>query len=294
MSLSKIAKAKIKQKEQVAFKPRKIEKIIDVNRLEKKLEEIMALDHNEFSVEERLKALYVLQEIDSNIDKIRTIRGELPMEVADLEDEIVGLNTRITNINEEIANLTDQVNKKKQAAKDSKEQIKKYEAQQDKVKNNREFDSLNKEIEFQNLEIQLSEKRSKEFAIEVSNKNLILEETQSILNDRESVLKLKQTELASIVEETKKEEDQLVKIAAKARTIIDERLLAAYTRVRTNARNGLGVVAIQRDACGGCFNKIPPQRQLDIRQHKKVIVCEHCGRILVDPKIADEEAVVAE
>ena len=294
MSLSKIAKGKIKQKEQVAFKPRKIEKIIDVNRLEKKLEEIMALDHNEFSVEERLKALYVLQEIDSNIDKSRTIRGELPMEVADLEDEIVGLNTRITNINEEIANLTDQVNKKKQAAKDSKEQIKKYEAQQDKVKNNREFDSLNKEIEFQNLEIQLAEKRSKEFAIEVSTKNVILEETQNILNDRESVLKLKETELASIVEETKKEEDQLVKIAAKARTIIDERLLTAYTRVRTNARNGLGVVAIQRDACGGCFNKIPPQRQLDIRQHKKVIVCEHCGRILVDPKIADEETVVAE
>ncbi len=294
MSLSKIAKAKIKQKEQVAFKPRKIEKIIDVNRLEKKLEEIMAMDHTEFTVEERLKALYVLQEIDSNIDKIRTIRGELPMEVADLEDEIVGLNTRISNINEEIANLTDQVNKKKQSAKDSKEQIKKYEAQQDKVKNNREFDSLNKEIEFQNLEIQLSDKRSKEFAIEVSNKNIILEETQSILSDREAVLKLKETELASIVEETKKEEDQLVKIAAKARTIIDERLLAAYTRVRTNARNGLGVVAIQRDACGGCFNKIPPQRQLDIRQHKKVIVCEHCGRILVDPKIADEEAVIAE
>lgn len=294
MSLSKIAKAKIKQKEQVAFKPRKIEKIIDVNRLEKKLEEIMAMDHNEFTVEERLKALYVLQEIDSNIDKIRTIRGELPMEVADLEDEIVGLNTRITNINEEIANLNDQVNKKKQAAKDSKEQIKKYEAQQDKVKNNREFDSLNKEIEFQNLEIQLSEKRAKEFAFEVSNKNVILEETQSVLNDREAVLKLKQTELASIIEETKKEEDQLVKIASKARTIIDERLLAAYTRVRGNARNGLGVVAIQRDACGGCFNKIPPQRQLDIRQHKKVIVCEHCGRILVDPRIADEENVTAE
>ena len=294
MSLSKIAKAKIKQKEQVAFKPRKIEKIIDVNRLEKKLEEIMAMDHNEFTVEERLKALYVLQEIDSNIDKIRTIRGELPMEVADLEDEIVGLNTRIANINEEISNLTEQVNKKKQSAKDSKEQIKKYESQQDKVKNNREFDSLNKEIEFQNLEIQLSEKRSKEFAIEVANKNIILEETQSILTDRESVLGLKQTELASIVEETKKEEDQLVKIAAKARTIIDERLLTAYTRVRTNARNGLGVVAIQRDACGGCFNKIPPQRQLDIRQHKKVIVCEHCGRILVDPKIADDETVVAE
>lgn len=292
MSLSKIAKAKIKQKEQVTFKPRKIEKIIDVSRLEKKLEEIMAMDHKEFTVEERLKALYVMQEIDSNIDKIRTIRGELPMEVADLEDEIVGLNTRVSNINEEIAHLEDQVNKKKQSAKDAKEQIKKYEAQQGKVKNNREFDSLNKEIEFQNLEIQLAEKRAKEFSFEIANKNTILEETQNVLNDRESVLKLKQTELASIVEETQKEEDQLVKIAAKARTIIDERLLAAYTRVRNNARNGLGVVAIQRDACGGCFNKIPPQRQLDIRQHKKVIVCEHCGRILVDPRIADEEAAV--
>lgn len=292
MSLSKIAKAKIKQKEQVTFKPRKIEKIIDVSRLEKKLEDIMAMDHKEFTVEERLKALYVMQEIDSNIDKIRTIRGELPMEVADLEDEIVGLNTRVSNINEEIAHLEDQVNKKKQAAKDAKEQIKKYEAQQGKVKNNREFDSLNKEIEFQNLEIQLAEKRAKEFSFEIANKNTILEETQNVLNDRESVLKLKQTELASIVEETQKEEDQLVKIAAKARTIIDERLLAAYTRVRNNARNGLGVVAIQRDACGGCFNKIPPQRQLDIRQHKKVIVCEHCGRILVDPRIADEEAAV--
>jgi hypothetical protein len=292
VSLSKIAKAKIKQKEQVTFKPRKIEKIIDVSRLEKKLEEIMAMDHKEFTVEERLKALYVMQEIDSNIDKIRTIRGELPMEVADLEDEIVGLNTRVSNINEEIAHLEDQVNKKKQSAKDAKEQIKKYEAQQGKVKNNREFDSLNKEIEFQNLEIQLAEKRAKEFSFEIANKNTILEETQNVLNDRESVLKLKQTELASIVEETQKEEDQLVKIAAKARTIIDERLLAAYTRVRNNARNGLGVVAIQRDACGGCFNKIPPQRQLDIRQHKKVIVCEHCGRILVDPRIADEEAAV--
>lgn len=289
VSLSKIAKAKIKTKEQVTFKPRKIEKIIDVNRLEKKLEEIMALDHTEFTVEEKLKALYVLQEIDSNIDKIRTIRGELPMEVTDLEDEIVGLTTRIQNIQDEIANLNDQVGKKKLSAKDAKEQIKKYETQQSKVKNNREFDSLNKEIEFQNLEIQLADKRSKEYAIEVTAKQIILDETQSILDERQSVLKLKKSELETIVEETRKEEEQLHKISAKARTIVDDRLLAAYSRVRTNARNGLGVVAIQRDACGGCFNKIPPQRQLDIRQHKKVIVCEHCGRILVDPKIAEEE-----
>ena len=291
VSLSKLAKAKIKTKEQVTFKPRKIEKIIDVNRLEKKLNEIMELDHSEFTVEEKLKALYVLQEIDSNIDKIRTIRGELPMEVSDLEDEIVGLNTRISNINEEMAHLNDQVSKKKQAVKDAKEAIKKYESQQSKVKNNREFDSLNKEIEFQNLEIQLAEKRAKEFSIEVVTKNAILEETQAVLDEKNTVLKMKKAELESIVEETQKEEDHLRKISTKAQTIVDERLFAAYSRVRTNARTGLGVVAIQRDACGGCFNKIPPQRQLDIRQHKKVIVCEHCGRILVDPKIADEETV---
>ncbi len=289
VTLSKIAKTKLKSKEPITFKPRKIEKIIDVNRLEKKLEEIMAMDHSEFTVEEKLKALFVLQEIDSNIDKIRTIRGELPMEVTDLEDEIAGLTTRIENIQEEIAHFNDQVGKKKLVAKDAKEQIKKYESQQSKVKNNREFDSLNKEIEFQNLEIQLSDKRSKEYTIEVSAKQILFDETQSILDDRQAVLKLKKSELESIVEETRKEEEQLHKISAKARTIIDDRLLSAYTRVRTNARNGLGLVAVQRDACGGCFNKIPPQRQLDIRQHKKIIVCEHCGRILVDPKIAEEE-----
>ncbi len=291
VSLSKLAKAKIKPKEPVTYKPRKIEKIIDVSRLEKKLEEIMSKDHSEFTVEEKLKALYVLQEIDSNIDKIRTIRGELPMEVTDLEDEIIGLTTRIQNIQEEINNLDEQVNNKKQAAKDAKEQIKKYEGQQSKVKNNREFDSLNKEIEYQNLEIQLSEKRSKEYAFEVIGKQAIFDETNAVLEDRQSVLKLKKSELESIIEETQKEETALEKISEKARTIIDSRLLSAYTRVRVNARNGLGVVAIQRDACGGCFNKIPPQRQLDIRQHKKVIVCEHCGRILVDPTIADEITV---
>lgn len=294
VSLSKLAKAKIKPKEQVTFKPRKIEKIIDVTRLEKKLEEIMSKDHTEFSVEEKLKALYVLQEIDSNIDKIRTIRGELPMEVTDLEDEIVGLTTRLENIQEEINNLNDQIAKKKQGAKDAKEQIKKYEGQQSKVKNNREFDSLNKEIEFQNLEIQLAEKRAKEYQFETIGKQTMFDETNAILEDRQAVLKLKKAELDSIVEETQKEETALEKISEKARTIIDERLLSAYTRVRSNSRNGLGVVAIQRDACGGCFNKIPPQRQLDIRQHKKVIVCEHCGRILVDPTIAGDEAPVEE
>jgi hypothetical protein len=288
VSLSKIAKAKIKTKE-AAFKPRKIEKIIDVSRLERKLEEIMSRDHKEFTVEEKLKALFVLQEIDSNIDKIRTIRGELPMEVADLEDELAGLTTRTEHIQEEINALNEQVMRKKQAAKDAKELIKKYEAQQAKVKNNREFDSLNKEIEYQNLEIQLSDKRVKEYAVDIAAKTTLYEETLAVLNEKQSILNLKKAELDSIVEETQKEEEQLRKISEKARTIVDERLLAAYNRLRSNSRSGLAVVSIQRDACGGCFNKIPPQRQLDIRQHKKVIVCEHCGRVLVDPRISEEE-----
>ncbi|MCX6291569.1 MAG: C4-type zinc ribbon domain-containing protein [Bacteroidetes bacterium] len=247
----------------------------------------MKLDHTEFSIEEKLKALYVLQEIDSNIDKIRTIRGELPMEVTDLEDEVAGLETRITHINDEIAQLHEMVAKKKQSAKDAKDQIKKYESQQSKVKNNREYDSLNKEIEFQNLEIQLADKRVKEYGIEVNTKTALLTSAQEVLEEKQGLLTLKRKELDSIIEETKKEEDHLRKISEKARTIVDERLLGAYQRVRTSARNGLGVVAIQRDACGGCFNKIPPQRQLDIRQHKKIIVCEHCGRILVDSKIEE-------
>ncbi len=286
VGLSKLGKATIKPKAR-EFTPRKIEKIIDITKLESKLQEIMKLDHTEFSIEEKLKALYVLQEIDSNIDKIRTIRGELPMEVTDLEDEVAGLETRIQHINDEIAQTHDMVAKKKQAAKDAKEQIKKYESQQAKVKNNREYDSLNKEIEFQNLEIQLADKRVKEYGGDAVTKNAMLESALEVLEEKKGLLALKRKELDSIVEETRKEEEHLKKISDKARTIVDERLLGAYQRVRTNARNGLGVVAIQRDACGGCFNKIPPQRQLDIRQHKKIIVCEHCGRILVDSKIEE-------
>lgn len=286
VGLSKLGKATIKPKAR-EFTPRKIEKIIDISKLESKLHEIMKLDHTEFSIEEKLKALYVLQEIDSNIDKIRTIRGELPMEVTDLEDEVAGLETRIQHINDEIAQTQDMVAKKKQAAKDAKDQIKKYESQQAKVKNNREYDSLNKEIEFQNLEIQLADKRVKEYGADGVTKNAMLESAAEVLEEKKGLLALKRKELDSIVEETRKEEEHLKKISDKARTIIDERLLGAYQRVRTNARNGLGVVAIQRDACGGCFNKIPPQRQLDIRQHKKIIVCEHCGRILVDSKIEE-------
>ncbi|MFM2207938.1 MAG: hypothetical protein RL213_1913 [Bacteroidota bacterium] len=292
VSLSKIAKAKVKTKEKPAFQPRKVEKIIDVARLEKKLADIMALNHKEFTVEEKLKAIYMLQEVDSNIDKIRTIRGELPMEVSDLEDELAGLNTRVDHIKAEIDGLNDQIAKRKQAVKEAKDRIKKYEAQQGKVKNNREFDSLNKEIEFQNLEIQLAEKRSKEHAADIITKQALLEQTEAVVTEKQAILALKKSELETIIEETRKEEDTLKRISETTTKIVDERLLHAYRRLRDNTRNGLAVVSIQRDACGGCFNKIPPQRQLDIRQHKKVIVCEHCGRILVDSRI-DEETVEA-
>ncbi|MFM7217777.1 MAG: zinc ribbon domain-containing protein [Bacteroidota bacterium] len=233
----------------------------------------------------------MLQEVDSNIDKIRTIRGELPMEVADLEDELAGLNTRVDHIRSEIDTLNDLIAKKKVAMKEAKDRIKKYESQQDKVKNNREFDSLNKEIEFQNLEIQLAEKRSKEHAADIITKQALLEETEAVVNEKNAVLALKKSELETIIDETRKEEDSLKSISTKTQTIVDERLLSAYRRLRDNTRNGLAVVSVQRDSCGGCFNKIPPQRQLDIRQHKKVIVCEHCGRILVDSKIDDENVV---
>jgi|SRR5688572_7190118 len=242
-------------------------------------------DKTEFTTEEKLQALFQLQLIDSEIDRIRIVRGELPMEVNDLEDEIAGLQTRIQNYTEEVESIQNQISQKKQAIKDSNAAIKKYESQQMNVKNNREFDSLNKEIEFQQLEIQLSEKRIKEFASDLVAKSAILEDSTQTLNERLEDLKTKKDELDNIIAETRKEEEQLQKFGEKAHEMIDERLASAYERIRKNARNGLAVVTIQRDACGGCFNKIPPQRQLDIRQHKKVIVCEHCGRILVDHDI---------
>lgn len=239
----------------------------------------------EFSTEEKLQALFQLQLIDSEVDKIRIVRGELPMEVNDLEDEIAGLQTRIANYTDEVESMQTTITTKKQAIKDSTAAIKKYESQQMNVKNNREFDSLNKEIEFQQLEIQLSEKRIKEHTGELAAKVAILEASTQTLDGRLQDLKIKKDELDNIIAETRKEEEQLQKFSEQASQMIDDRLLSAYHRIRENARNGLAVVTIQRDACGGCFNKIPPQRQLDIRQHKKVIVCEHCGRILVDHDI---------
>lgn len=241
-----------------------------------------AKEKTEISIEQRLKALFDLQLIDSEIDRIRTIRGELPLEVQDLEDEIQGLETRIENLLTELSDVEQHVVEKKNVMKDSAALIKKYETQQMNVRNNREYDSITKEIEFQNLEIQLAEKRIKEYKANIDAKKEIIDEAKSKLEDKKSDLQHKQGELSEIIKETEKDESDLVKKSQKAENLIEDRLLTAYKRIRSNVRNGLGVVRVERDACGGCFNKIPPQRQLDIKTNKKIIVCEHCGRILID------------
>ena len=240
---------------------------------------------DEISVEERLRALFELQQIDSKIDKIRTVRGELPLEVRDLEDLVAGLETRVNNFTEELKTLEDSITDKKNVIKDAQALIKKYEAQQAKVRNNREYDAITKEIEFQNLEIQLAEKRIKEYKATIVAKKDVITQSEEDLRDRKKDLKLKKQELDEIIAETEKEEQDLLKKSKGSESIIEERLLNAYKRIRSNVINGLGVVTVERDACGGCFNKIPPQRHLDIKTHKKVIVCEHCGRILVDAEI---------
>lgn len=236
----------------------------------------------EATVEERLKALYELQMIDSTIDKIRTIRGELPLEVQDLEDEIAGLEIRLGNLNQEIEDLETEISNQKNAITDANNLIKKYEEQQNKVRNNREFDAITKEIEFQKLEIELAEKKIKEGGFQLASKQEKIGESKEYLDGRKLDLENKKNELDEITSETQSDEEGLLKKSEKAAKVIEERLLTAYTRIRSNARNGLAVVTIQRDSCGGCFNKIPPQRQLDIKMHKKILVCEHCGRILVD------------
>jgi|SRR5690554_1218087 len=248
----------------------------------------------EATVEDRLQALYDLQEIDSKIDKIRTIRGELPLEVQDLEDEVAGLETRIEKANEAIANLETEISNRKNQIKDSEAAILKYKEQQNNVRNNREFDSLGKEMEYQALEIELANKHIKQFQAEIADKKEINDVSKEKLEETKKEFEHKANELDEIIAETEKEEIQLLKDSEKAEKVIEERLLKAYKRIRDNARNGLAVVPVERNACGGCFNKIPPQRQLDINQHKKVIVCEHCGRILIDPKMAGIEEVVEE
>ena len=242
----------------------------------------------EISVEERLRALYSLQLVDSEIDKIKTLRGELPLEVQDLEDDIAGLETRLGNLREEVLSLEKSVQKKNNEITDAETLIKKYEEQQKNVRNNREFDSLSKEIEYQNLEIELFNKKIKEFNIQIEEKKLVIAESEAALSDRKSDLDNKRSELDEIISDTQKEEEGLYKKLEKVQTVIEDRLLTAYKRIRSNARNGLAVVPVKRDACGGCFNQIPPQRQLDIRSRKKIIVCEYCGRILVDDEIIKE------
>lgn len=242
----------------------------------------------EISVEDRLRALYSLQLVDSEIDKIKTLRGELPLEVQDLEDEIAGLETRLGNLKEEVVNLEKSVATKNNEISASEALIKKYDEQQKNVRNNREYDSLSKEIEYQNLEIELYNKKIKEFTFQADEKRLVIADSESMLNERKADLDNKKSELDEIISDTQKEEEGLYKKSEKVEAIIEERLLTAYKRIRTNARNGLAVVPVQRDACGGCFNQIPPQRQLDIRSRKKIIVCEYCGRILVDDEIIRE------
>jgi predicted nucleic acid-binding Zn-ribbon protein len=243
----------------------------------------------EISVEEKLRALFDLQLIDSKIDRIRTVRGELPLEVQDLEDEIAGLETRLGKMNDDSTALDNEINAKKISIKDSQSLIKKYEQQQANVRNNREFDSLSKEIEYQNLEIQLSEKRIKEYKYKMDIIKKSLEDLQQKLDERRSDLSHKKAELDDIIAETKKEEEALSKKSGEFEVNIEERYLSAYKRIRSNSFNGLAVVNIERDSCGGCFNKIPPQRQIDIAQRKKILVCEHCGRVIVDAVLASEE-----
>ena len=241
----------------------------------------------ELTVEEKLQNLYELQRIDTEIDKIKTLRGELPLEVQDLEDEIAGLETRIENLKVELGELDKTSSTRKMDIKKAEEAIKKYSEQLDNVRNNREYDALSKEIEFQKLEIELQEKRIREAQKAKAEKEALMEESKKRYEGKVSDLEAKKGELNDIINETHKDEESLQTKSEELAATIDERLLTAYRRIRSNARNGLAVVTVDRDACGGCFNKIPPQRQLDIRSRKKIIVCEYCGRILIDKYICD-------
>ncbi|HIT83482.1 MAG TPA: hypothetical protein IAA99_04695 [Candidatus Avibacteroides faecavium] len=245
-------------------------------------------DINDYSVEERLKHLYELQVKLSAIDRIKTLRGELPLEVQDLEDEIAGLTTRIEKIKADMATLKDNINAQKGKIAESNAQIAKYKEQQNNVKNSREFDFLTKEVEYQTLEVELCEKKIKEFTAEEAAKSEELQRSMTAVDERSKDLEVKKKELDEIVAETKQEEEKLRDEVKELESKIEPRLLQAFKKIRKNSHNGLGIVDVQRGACGGCFNKIPPQRQLDIRMRKKIIVCEYCGRIMIDPELAAE------
>lgn len=244
----------------------------------------------DFSMQEKILALYELQKIDSKIDQINKVKGELPLEVQDLEDEMAGIKTRIDHVNAEIEELNALTKQRKREMDQAKIMIGNYKEQQNNVRNNREFDAISKEIEYQELEIELAEKRLKEYTAGIKAKKLQLEEAENLSKDRSADLAAKKAELEGIEAETAPQVAEYEAQREQVKSKIDERLLAAYDRIRRNVRNGLAVVTVKRDACGGCFNRIPPQRQVEIRQGKKIIVCEYCGRILVaDPEAAQQE-----
>lgn len=240
----------------------------------------------DLSVEEKLRTLYQLQTALSAIDEKKALRGELPLEVQDLEDDIAGLSIRIEKIQRDIEEFRQAVSQKKAEIAEAQASVERYKSQLNDVKNNREYDTLSKEIEFQTLEIELCNKKIKEALVRINEKENELGMSEETLADRRNDLELKKSELDEIMEETRAEEEILKQKVKELEVKIEPRLLMSFKRIRKNARNGLGVVYVQRDACGGCFNKIPPQRQLDIRMHKKIIVCEYCGRILIDPELA--------
>ena len=243
-------------------------------------------DPTDLSVEEKLKTLYQLQTALSSIDEKRALRGELPLEVQDLEDEIEGLTTRVEKIQNDISEIERAVVQKKGEIADAEQSVARYKAQLDEVKNNREYDTLSKEIEFQTLEIELCNKKIREANARIEEKTQELNASQETIKERQEDLDVKKGELDEIIAETRAEEDKLKEKVKDLESKIEARLLTSFKRIRKNARNGLGIVYVQRDACGGCFNKIPPQRQLDIKMHKKIIVCEYCGRIMIDPELA--------
>jgi predicted nucleic acid-binding Zn-ribbon protein len=243
-------------------------------------------DPTDLSVEEKLKTLYQLQSALSAIDEKKALRGELPLEVQDLEDEIEGLTTRIEKIKTDISEFQKAISQKKGEIADAEASVARYKSQLDEVKNNREYDTLSKEIEFQTLEIELCNKKIREANTRIQEKQNELVLNEEVIKEREGDLEVKKSELEEIMQETRAEEEKLKEKVKDLEAKIESRLLTSFKRIRKNARNGLGIVYVQRDACGGCFNKIPPQRQLDIKMHKKVIVCEYCGRIMIDPELA--------
>ena len=250
-------------------------------------------DPKDLPVEEKLKTLFQLQTTLTAIDEKRALRGELPLEVQDLEDEIEGLNTRIEKIQAEIAEFQNAVVLKKGDIEKAKMSVERYQNQLNEVKNNREYDTLSKEIEFQTLEIELCEKKIREATSKVNEKEGLLRDNQKLVDERQKDLDEKKSELEEIMQETREEEEKLKEKSRELETKIEPRLLTSFKRIRKNVRNGLGIVYVQRDSCGGCFNKIPPQRQLDIKMHKKIIVCEYCGRIMIDPELAGVKLATA-